>query len=43
METGDPHAWVELEAGSPEAADQSTQLTQTEGELRDWQEPAETE
>ncbi len=43
VETGDPHAWVELEAGSPEAADQSTQLTQTEGELRDWQEPAETE
>ncbi len=43
VETGDPHAWVELEAGSPEAADQCTQLAQTEGELRDWQEPAETE
>ncbi len=43
VETGDPHAWVELEAGSPEAADQNAQLAQTEGELRDWQEPAKTE
>ncbi len=43
VEPGGPHAWVELEAGSPEAPDQSTQLPQTEGELRDWQEPAETE
>ncbi len=43
VEPGNLHAWVELEAGSPEAPVQSTLLTQTEGELRDWQEPAETE
>ncbi len=40
VEIGDPHALAELEAGSPEAMDQSAQLAQTEGELRGWQAPA---
>ncbi len=33
-ETGDHHAWAELETGSP-VADQSAEMVLAEGELRD--------